>query len=54
MVTCFCNSVVAVGSVLSSSRAAPKAVLKRFCGYEMLVLVLVGLVLAIVVADVVG
>ena len=43
-----------VGSVLSSSRAAAVAVLSSFFGSCMLVLVLVGLVLAIAVADFVG
>ena len=54
MVDFFCDIIVAVSSVLSSSRVATTAVLNRFCGYEMLVLVLVGLVLTIAVADIVG
>ena len=54
MVACFCDSIVAVSSVLSSYRAADAAVLDRFCGSEMLVLVLVTLVPVIVVADAVG
>ena len=51
MVTYFCDRVVAVGSVFSSSRDAAVTILSSFCGSDMLVLVLVGFVLAIVVAD---
>ena len=54
MVACFCDSVVAVGSVLSLSRATAAAVLSRCCGHEMLLLFLVGLVLPIAVADIGG
>ena len=50
----FFNSVADVGSVLSSSCAADVAVLSSCCGSETLVLVLIGLVLAIAVADVVS
>ena len=40
--------------MLHSSRTVATAVLKHCCGSEMLVFVLVGLVLIIVVAGVVG
>ena len=44
----------AVSSVLFSSRAADTDILNRCCGFEMLVLMLVGLVLAIALYDIVG
>ena len=54
MVAHFCNIIVAVGSVLSNFRAADMDSLISFCGDEMIVFVLVGLVPATVVVDVVG
>ena len=54
MVTCFCNIVVAIGSVLSNSRAAAIDSLRHCYVSETLVFCLVDLVLPIVVADVVG
>ena len=49
-----CNSVVFSSSVLCRSRAAVSPVLKVLCDLVMLVLIFVGLVLPIAVADVVG
>ena len=48
------NSGFAFGSVLSSSRVTPIDSFKRFCGSEMIVFCLIGLVRPIAVANAVG